>query len=445
MTDAPVTRYAKSGDINIAYQVVGDGPIDLVSVPGWVSNVEYAWEEPRLAAFFRRLASFSRLILFDKRGTGLSDRVPNNELPTLEQRMDDVRAVLDAAGSERAAVFGVSEGAALSILFAATYPQRTIALVVFGGFAKRLRSPDYPWAPTLEQRLAWIDSIDCGWGGTVDMATLAPSRVDDAQFAEWFATYLRRSASPNAAVALAQMNTYVDVCSVLPTVHVPTLVIHRSGDRDANVAEGRYIAERILGAKFVELSGEDHLIFVGDADAIVDEIEEFLTGVRHVSQRDRVLATVLFTDIVGSTEMTTSMGDRRWHELLENHHVLVRREVARFGGREVKTTGDGFLVTFDGPARAIRCAISLVEGIRRLGIEIRAGIHTGECEMIGEDVGGIAVHIAARVLSTASAGEILVSSTLRDLVAGSGLQFSSRGKHQLKGVPGEWELLAVEQ
>lgn len=443
MADAPVTRYAKSGDINIAYQVVGAGPLDLVYVPGWVSNVEYCWEEPGQAHFLHRLASFSRLILFDKRGTGLSDRVPPNELPSMEQRMDDVRAVLDAVGSAHAAVFGVSEGAALSILFAATYPQRTTALAIFGGFAKRLWSPDYPWAPTPEKRREWIESLKSGWGGTVDMATIAPSRVNDAQYADWFATLLRRSASPNAAVALAEMNTHMDIRAVLHAVHVPTLVMHRTGDRDANIAEGRYIAEHIPGAKFVEFAGEDHLISAGDSDAVADELEEFLTGVRHVSERDRVLATMMFTDIVSSTQLATSMGDRRWHELLERHNALVRREIARFGGREVKTTGDGFLVTFDGPARAIRCAVVLVEGARRLGIEIRAGLHTGECEMIGDDVGGIAVHIAARVLSEAAASEVLVSSTLRDLVAGSGLQFSSRGKHELKGVPGEWELLAV--
>lgn len=444
LADAPVTRYAKSGDVSIAYQVVGDGPFDLIFVSGWVSNVESSWEDPQLAAFFRKLASFSRLILFDKRGTGLSDRVPTVELPTLEQRMDDVRAVLDAAGSTRAALLGVSEGAGMSILFAATYPQRTIALAIYGGFAKRLWAPDYPWAPTMEERQAWIASLAAGWGGTVDMETLAPSRAGDSHFARWFATYLRRSASPSAAVSLAEMNTYVDVRSVLPTVHVPTLVMHRAGDRDVNVANGRYIAKHIPGAKFVELPGIDHVWFSGDSEAIVDEVEEFLTGARQVSHRDRMLATVLFTDIVGSTETATAIGDRRWHELLEKHRAVVRREIARFGGREVNTTGDGFLITFDGPARAVRCAIALVEAVRQLGIVLRVGIHTGECEIIGHDIAGIAVHIASRVQASAAPNEILVSSTLRDLVAGSGLRFKSRGKHQLKGIPGEWELLAVE-
>ncbi len=444
MAAAPVTRYAKSGDVNIAYQVVGDGPFDLVFAPGWVSNIEYSWEEPQFAAFFRRLASFSRLILFDKRGTGLSDRVASADLPTLEQRMDDVRAVLDAVGSKRAVLFGVSEGASLSILFAATYPQRMIALAIYGAFAKRLWAPDYPWAPTLEERETWIASLESQWGGAVDLATFAPSRADDPQFAEWFATYLRRSASPSAAIALASMNTYIDVRSILPAVHVPTLVMHRTGDRQVQFGNGRYIAERIPGAKFVELPGIDHVWFCGDSDAIVDEVEEFLTGERHVLERDRVLATVLFTDIVASTEMATSIGDLRWHQLLESHHAVVRHEIARFGGHEVKTTGDGFLITFDGPARAVRCAMALVDDVRRLGIDLRVGIHTGECEIIGEDIAGIAVHIAARVQSKAAPNEILVSSTLRDLVAGSGLRFSTRGRQQLKGVPDEWELLAVE-
>jgi class 3 adenylate cyclase len=443
VSDIPITRYAKSGDINIAYQTVGSGPFDLVLVPGWVSNVEYSWEEPQLAAVYRKLASFSRLILFDKRGTGLSDRVPSAELPGLEARMDDVRAVLDAAGSERAALLGVSEGAGLSILFAATYPQRTIALTIFGGFAKRLWTPDYPWAPTLEQRETWIDSLEKGWGGSVDIETIAPSRAGDPEFARWFATYLRRSASPSAAVMLARMNTHVDIRSALPAVGVPTLVMHRSGDRDANVAEGRYIAEHIPGARFLELPGNDHLWFAGDSEAVVGEVEEFLTGMRTKSEPERLLATVLFTDIVASTEKASEIGDAQWRDLLEKHHTLVRREVARFRGREVKNTGDGFLVTFDGPARAVRCAVAVVDGVQEYGLEVRAGLHTGECEIFGDDVGGIAVHIAARVQALAQPNEVLVSSTVRDLVVGSGLRFGSRGRRQLKGIPGEWELLNV--
>jgi class 3 adenylate cyclase len=442
--DVPVTRYAKSGEINIAYQVTGKGPLDLIYVPGWVSNVEYAWEEPSYARFLQRLASFSRLILFDKRGTGLSDRVPAKELPTLEQRMDDLRAVLDAAGSERAAIFSISEGAGLSILFAATYPQRTSGLALFGGFAKRLSSPDYPWAATPERRAAWIDGIARGWGGVTDLEIIAPSRANDANFARWWSAFLRQSASPGAAVALAQMNTEIDVRSLLGAVHVPTLVMHRTGDLDASIAEGRYLANHIPDAKFVELPGTDHLVFAGDFGLVVDELQEFLTGVRRPDESDRVLATVLLTDIARSTQIAAGLGDLKWREVLERHNTLVRRELARFRGNEIKTTGDGFLATFDGPARAIQCALSARASLRPLGIEIRAGLHTGECEILGSDIGGIAVHIAARVLSETQPGEVWVSSTVRDLVAGSGIGFTSRGRRELRGVPGEWELLAVD-
>ncbi|MFY9663672.1 MAG: adenylate/guanylate cyclase domain-containing protein [Candidatus Cybelea sp.] len=442
--EVPVTRYAKSGEVNIAYQVTGQGRLDLIYVPGWVSNVEYAWEEPSYARFLKKLASFSRLILFDKRGTGLSDRVPPNELPTLEQRMDDLRAVLDAAGSRRAAIFSISEGTGLSILFAATYPQRASSLALFGGFAKRLWSPDYPWAPTPERRAAWIDDIARSWGGVTDLAIIAPSRANDASFARWWSAFLRQSASPGAAVALAQMNTQIDVRNLLGTVHVPTLVMHRTGDLDANIAEGRYIASHIPGAKFVELPGTDHLVFTNDFSTVVDELQEFLTGVRQPAESDRILATVLLTDIAHSTQIAAELGDLKWHDVLERHNALVRRELARFRGNEIKTTGDGFLATFDGPARAIRFALSLRAPLRQLGIEIRAGLHTGECEILDSDIGGIAVHIAARVLSEAQPGDVLVSSTVRDLVAGSGIGFTSRGKRELRGVPGEWELLAVE-
>jgi class 3 adenylate cyclase len=440
----PETKYAKSGDVYIAYQVVGNGPLDLVYVPGWVTHLEYGWEEPGLARFYQRLASFSRLILFDKRGTGLSDRVAESELPTLEQRMDDVRAVMDAVGSERAAVLGASEGGNLSVLFAATYPERTIALVTIGIYAKRIWAPDYPWAPTPEERQEWFDTLERDWGGEVDLATLAPSAAHDPRFRQWFATYLRRSASPKAALAFARMNTQIDIRHLLPAIQAPTLVLHRTGDLDSNVEEGRYIGQRIPGAKYVELSGTDHIPWVGDADAVLDEIEEFLTGVRHVAEPDRVLATVLFTDIVSSTEQAAAMGDRRWRDLLESHNLLMKRELARFRGREVKSTGDGVLATFDGPARAIRCAQAIRDGVRGLGIEIRAGLHTGECEVMGEDVGGIAVHIGARVASLAGPGEVLVSGTVKDLVAGSGIQFADRGAHILKGVPDQWRLFAVE-
>jgi pimeloyl-ACP methyl ester carboxylesterase len=439
----PSTQYARSGDVNIAYQVVGQGALDLVYVAGWVSHLELAWEEPTLARFLHRLASFSRLILFDKRGTGLSDRVPNEALPTLEQRMDDVRAVLEAAGSPRAAIFGHSEGGNMSALFAATYPERTVALVTFGIFAKRLFSPDYPWAPTPEERQRSYELVEREWGRDMDLADLAPSAADDEAFKRRLATYFRRSASPGAAVALLRMNTQIDIRDVLPSIRVPTLVMHRTGDRDARVEEGRWIASRIPGARFVELAGEDHLPWTGDQDAVLDEVEEFLTGVRRGPDPDRVLATVLFTDIVGSSELAARLGDRAWRELLEQHHALVRKELARFRGREIDTSGDGFLATFDGPARAMHCALSTRDALRRLGIEIRAGVHTGEIELAGDKVRGIAVHIGARVAAAATPGEVLVSSTVKDLAAGSGIRLADRGNHVLKGCPGEWRLFAA--
>jgi pimeloyl-ACP methyl ester carboxylesterase len=436
----PETRYAKSGDVNIAYQVVGEAPLDLVYVPGWISNVELMWEESTHAHLLRRLSSFSRLILFDKRGTGLSDPVPLDRLPTLEQRMDDVRAVMDAAGSERAALFGSSEGGLMSILFAATYPERTRALIALAIYAKRIWSPDYPWAPTPEARAAEIASIERRWGGEMDISDLAPSA--DEAFKRRAVAYLRRSASPGAAVALLRMNTQIDVRGVLPTIRVPTLVLQRVADRDVSVEEGRWIAARIPGAKYVELPGDEHLIWAGDVDAVVDEVEEFLTGSRPVHDADRVLATVLFTDIVGSTERAAGLGDRRWRDVLEQHHAIVRRELERFRGREVDTAGDGFLATFDGPARAVRAAFAARDGIGELGIEIRAGLHTGECELMGDKVGGIAVHTGARVAGAARPGEVLVSSTVRDLVAGSGIEFADRGEYELKGV-GSWRLYSV--
>jgi class 3 adenylate cyclase len=437
----PETRYAKNGDVHVAYQVVGEGELDLVFVPGWISHLEYAWEEPSFARFLERLASFSRLIMFDKRGTGMSDREAG--LPTLEERMDDVRAVMDTVGSKRAAILGTSEGGNMSVLFAATYPERTIALVTFGIFAKRIWSEDYPWAPTPEEREAWYAELEREWGGPAELGTLAPSRAADERFAAWWATYLRLGASPTAALTLARTNTQIDVRDVLPTIGVPTLVLHRTGDRDVSVEEARYIAARIPGARLVELPGEDHLVFAGDQDALLDEIEEFLTGVRRGPEPDRVLATVLFTDIVGSTERVAELGDRGWRDVLERHHAVVRRALARFRGREVDTAGDGFLATFDGPARAIRCAEAIIEAVHQLGLDVRAGIHTGECERVGEGVRGIAVHIGARVAAQANPGEVLVSSTVKDLVAGSGIRFEERGERALKGVPGAWRLFAA--
>jgi class 3 adenylate cyclase len=442
----PETRYARSGDLNIAYQVAGDGPLDLVYVPGWVSNIEEMWEDPAMAHFLGRLSSFSRLILFDKRGTGLSDRLANDELPTLEQRMDDVRAVLEAVGAERAALFGHSEGGNMCMLFAATYPTRTIALMTLGSFAKR-RDPDadYPWAPTDENREQEALEIEQNWGHLrpQDVEYYAPSRVGDEQFIRNLERYLRRAASPGAAATFVRMNSFVDVRDILPTIQVPTLVLHRTGDRDVAVDEGRYLAARIPGAKFVELPGDDHWIAAGDVDALADEIEEFVTGTRPAPEPDRVLATVLFTDIVGSTRRAVELGDRRWRELLGAHDAAVRRELERFRGHEVDTAGDGFFATFDGPARAVRCALSIGSAAREIGVDVRAGIHTGECELDGEKVRGIAVHTGARVAALAAPGEVLISQTVKDLTAGSGLEFEDRGVHELKGVPGEWRLYAA--
>ena len=397
-------------------------------MPGWVSNLEVAWEHPGLTRYYRRLAAFSRLILFDKRGTGLSDRVAPERLPTLEQRMDDVRAVMDEVGSERAVVMGHSEGGNMCVLFAATYPERTEALVTVGIYVKRVWSPDYPWAPTPEERQKWLDSLAEGWGGAVDLSTLAPSVAGDEAFSRWWARYLRMSAGPQAAVALGRMNTQIDVRAVLPTIRVPTLVLQSVGDRDVKVDEARYIATQIPNAKLVELPGNDHLPWTSERPRV---------------QPDRVLATVLFTDIVDSTGWVGRLGDAGWRARLEEHQRMVRGELERHRGREVKTTGDGFLATFDGPARAIRCARGIRDGAGRLGLAIRAGVHAGECEMMGGDVGGIAVHIAARVLDAAEANEVMVSRTVKDLVAGSGLQFEDRGERELKGLQGAWHLYAV--
>jgi class 3 adenylate cyclase len=438
------TRYARSGDVSIAYQVVGDGPFDLVYVPGWVSNVELMWDEPDYAAFLERIASFSRLIIFDKRGTGLSDPVPLDQLPTLEQRMDDVRAVMDAVGSDRAALLGHSEGGNMCVLFSATYPDRTTALVLVGCYAKRIRSDDYPWAPAPEDREREIEETETRWGSPDMFRELVPSKANDEAFERWVGRYLRQSASPKAAAALLRMNTQIDVREVLPAIRVPTILIYRTDDADVQVDEGRYIAERISGARFVEVPGADHSMWTGDATAILDEIEEFLTGVRRGPEPDRVLATVLFTDVVGSTELATRLGDRAWRDLLGRHHAAVRRELDRWRGRVVDTAGDGFLATFDGPARAIRCAVAAVDAVRGLGMEIRAGVHTGEVEVSNGDLRGIAVHIGSRVAGLAGPGEVLVSRTVADLVAGSGIVLAERGEHQLKGVSGTRLVYAVE-
>ena len=430
-------RYARSGDVSIAYQVTGEGSFDLVLVPGFFSHLEIDWELPAHARFLERLGSFSRLIRFDKRGTGLSDRVVG--LPDFETRMDDVRAVMDAVSSRHAALFGYSEGGPLAILFAATYPERTLALVLHGAYAKRIRSDGYPWAPTWEERQATAKELEETWGENVDLSRMIPNA--DADTSEWFHRRGRASLSPAAARDLILMNAKADVREVLPAVQCPTLVLHRSGDRDSRVEEGRYIAERIPGAHFVELPGDDHVPFV-DMDPVLDAIEEFLTGSAPPIRSRRVLATILFTDIVASTDRLRTLGDPAWAALLERHDEAVRRQLASFSGEEIDTTGDGFLALFDGPGRAIRCAVAVRDSVGTLGLEVRAGIHTGEVERT-DQVRGIAVHLAARVLSEAGPGEILVTQTTRDLVEGSELAFEDRGARVLKGIEGARMLYAV--
>ena len=441
----PATHYAKSGDVHIAYQVVGEGPVDLVLIHGWISHLEYQWEDPALARFLNRLASFSRLIVFDKRGTGLSDRVAESALPTLEQRMDDIRAVMDAAGSHRAVIFGISEGGSLSTLFAATYPARTAALIMYGAYAKWIRADDYPWAPTREEHEAAFKAFERHWGTPIGLKKLAPSAANDEGVRQWWAHHMRVSASPGAGVTLYRMNVEVDIRAILPTIRVPTLILHRSGDRLQPSQGARYMAGRIPAAKFVELPGDDHIPWIGNADPLLAEIQEFLTGERPVLEADRVLATVLFIDIVQSTQRATAIGDSRWRDLVDNYHQQVGKEVARLGGRVVNTAGDGVFATFDGPARAIKCACTVRDVVGGLGLAIRCGIHTGECVIEGDDVAGIAVHIGARVAAHADPGEILLSSTVKDLIAGSRVECSDRGSHVLKGVPGRWRLFAVEE
>lgn len=438
----PETMYARSGDVNIAYQVIGDAPLDLVFVMGWVSHLEYFWREPSFARFLLRLASFSRLILFDKRGTGLSDRVPINQLPTLEQRMDDVRAVMDAVGSEHAALIGVSEGGPMCSLFAATYPEKTLALVMIGTYAKRIRDTEYPWGPTLEQREHFFEVMREQWGGPVGIDERAPSVASDAEFRDWWATYLRMGASPGAAVALTQMNAEIDVRNVLPSIRVPSLVIHRSDDQCLKVEEGRFVAQRIPGAKFVELPGNDHLPFVGDQDAILDEVEEFLTGVRHPVEPDTVLATVLVARLVGIKERVHNLGPERWAEWWRRLHAHITKEIEWFRGREVDILENRLLAIFDGPARAIRCATAITEYTSRLGVQTCTGLHTGECEIVDGHVAGSAAQMCVCVANEAEPGEVLVSSTVKDLVAGSGISFEDRGIHMLAGC-GESRLFGV--
>jgi pimeloyl-ACP methyl ester carboxylesterase/DNA-binding winged helix-turn-helix (wHTH) protein len=436
----PRTQYVVStGDVNIAYQVIGDGPLDVVFVMGWVSHLEYFWQEPSFRRFLTRLASFSRLILFDKRGTGLSDRVPLSDLPSLEQRMTDVQAVMDAVGSKRAALLGVSESGPMCSLFAATYPERTLALVMIGTYAKRIWSEDYPWAPTVKQQEDFLEEVKKRWGGPVGLEERAPSVAADPQFREWWATYLRMGASPGAALALTRMNAEIDVRHVLPSVRVPVLVIHRAGDTLLPVEGGRFVASLIPGARYVELEGEDHLPFVGDQDAILDEIEEFLTGARPEQQIDRVLTTVLFALIEAASPQSSE--DQR--EIRERYQIHARHELALFRGKEVEMTDARLFATFDGPARAIRCAQAIADAALRLGLRVRLGLHTGECDVLRETMGGVTVLLGEAVVQAAIPGEVLVSHTVKDLVAGSGIEFEPRGSRIFENLAGEWRLFAA--
>jgi class 3 adenylate cyclase/alpha-beta hydrolase superfamily lysophospholipase len=439
----PVTQYARNGDVNLAYQVVGDGPLDLVLALGFATHIEVLWELPAYPRFLERLSSFARVIVFDKRGMGLSDRPA--VLTTFEEQLDDLRAVLDAVGAARPALLGWNEGGPMSLLFAATYPGRTAALVLLSSYAKATRSEDYPFGPTAEVHELVAARFANEWGRrVVFVRSQAPSLAHDEGFRQWLWRLQRYSMSPGAALAWYRMTREIDIRHVLPVIRVPTLVLHRAGDSVMDPGGSRYMAERIASARYVELPGNDNLPLAGDVEALVDEVQEFLTGARPAPEHDRVLATVMMTDIVGSTERAVQLGDRGWRDLLEAHHSAVRTELARFGGREVDTAGDGFLATFDGPARAIRCALAIVQRVRALGLEVKVGLHAGECELIAGKMGGVAVHIGARVAGHARPGEVLVTSTVKDLVVGSGVQFADRGTTTLKGVPGEWHLFAVD-
>jgi class 3 adenylate cyclase len=447
VTDIPEIHYTRNGDIALAYQVLGDGPIDLVFLPAFITNLEIAWENPLYARFLRRLASFSRLILMDRRGTGLSDRISPEDLPPLEVLMDDLAVVLDAVGSERAALFGFADSGCLCAMFAATYPDRVTALVLFAVTAVGVATDDFPWQWTEDEWDEYFQELAAGWGTRAYAEKVVPwfypSLAEDAHFIAWYARFMRQAASPNSVEAMERIWHLIDIRPILPTIRTPTLVMHRTDDRVEYVQGGRDFAERIPGARFVELPGGDNPPWIGDQEVVLDEVEEFLTGKRHSPETDRVLATVVFTDIVGSTEKAAALGDHRWGELLTQHRERVRAELERFRGREIQTVGDGFLATFDGPARAVRCASAIAEGVLDLGIEIRAGVHTGEIELDGDEIRGIAVHIGARVGALAGSSEVFVSSTVKDLVAGSGLVFEDAGEHELKGVPDRWRLFRV--
>lgn len=436
---APETRYARSGEVHIAYQVTGEGPIDLVWVPGWISNIDHYWTEPTVARYFNRIASFSRLILFDRRGTGVSDPVPR--APTLEEQMDDVVAVMEAAGSKQAAVYAQLEGGAMAALFAATHPERTRALVLYEAMPRMSWAPDYDWALTDEGRRRWLGA---GWGDGSRILTLAPSAGANPRMREWFARLERLAASPSTAAKLVMMNAQVDVRAVLPSIQAPTLVLHRAQDAFVDKRHSLYLAQHIPGARLVEVPGSEVVTFGVDDDRLLDEVEEFLTGARRSADSERVLATVMFSDIVDSTRRAAELGDRRWRQLLEMLASAVGAELRRFRGRAVKTLGDGFLATFDGPARAIAAAVAVRDLARSdFELDLRTALHTGEVEVMGQDVGGIAVHIGARILGCADPGEVVVSGTVKDLVVGSGIEFEDRGERELRGVPGQWRLFAV--
>ncbi|MGH2636406.1 MAG: adenylate/guanylate cyclase domain-containing protein [Actinomycetota bacterium] len=439
----PDTRYARSGDVHIAYQVFGEGRLDLVFVAEFWNSIEAMWEQPGFNHFLERLGSFARVICLDQRGTGSSDPVSLSELPTLEVWADDVIAVMAAAGSSKAALVGSGGGGGVCMLFAATFPERVHALVLVNSTARYTQAPDYPWGTSPEFEARIEKELEFGWGRGVLLETVGPSVAGDPDFRRWWARYQRLGSTPGTVLRMREMLRQLDVRHVLGSIGVPTLVVHRKDNRLVELPHGRYLADHIPGARFIELDGDDYFPFVGNTDAILDEIEEFLTGFRRSAEHDRVLATVLFTDIVDSTARASELGDRGWREVLEAHRAVVRAELERHRGREIDTAGDGFLATFDGPARAVRCACAIRDAVRRLGVEIRAGLHTGEVEAAGDKVAGIAVHIGARVASAAASGEVLASGTVRDLVAGSGIEFEDRGVHSLRGVPESWQLFAV--
>jgi pimeloyl-ACP methyl ester carboxylesterase len=449
ISEVPEIRYVRSGDVNIAYQIIGEGPIDLVFVPGFISNLEAAWWHPSMAAFYRRLARFSRLIVFDKRGTGMSDRVSN--IADLETRMDDVRAVMDAARSSRAALLGYSEGGSMAALFAAMHPERTLGLLLYGALVALRWSPETPWALTREDFDRWVADIETRWGTAEycdeQLAADAPSRAGDEAFRRWYATRLRLGASPSAAAAAVRMAAESDIAGILPAIRVPTLILHRSDDRLVPVESGRYLGLHIPGARYIELAGADHLPWVGDTEALARPVEEFLADLDRddISEPDRAVTTMLFLDIVGSTQKAVDLGDAGWGELLERYHALIRQQLVRYRGRELDTAGDGFFACFDGPARAIRCACAVSDASHTLGVAVRIGLHTGECELVNGKLGGIAVHIGARIAAEAEPGEVLVSSTVKDLVAGSDVEFRDRGVATLAGIPGQRELFAVNR